>query len=237
MRMDREPALFASSFPICLVTDRRVLADAAAGDEDLVLRQLLDVIADCADAGVDLVQIRESGLSDRSLLGLVRGAVGRTRNLPARVVVNDRPDIALAAGAAGVHLKDDERSAVRIRAIGPRHWIVGRSVHGLAAARSAAASGAVDYLLAGTVFESASKPGRRPLGLDALRDIVRAVGLPVLAVGGVEVAAAPAVAATGAAGVAAIRLFRFGPGGNRRVRIATQVQALREAFDRGVPLV
>lgn len=230
--MDRARTALASRPLICLVTDRRALTDAAIGDEARAQHQLLDVIADCADAGVDLVQVRESGLPDRALLGLARAAVDRTCSTPARVLVNDRPDVALAAGAAGVHLKDDARSAARVRSIGPREWIVGRSVHDVTAARRAEASDAIDYLLAGTVFMSASKPGREPLGLGALGDIVRTFSRPVLAVGGVRVTDGPAVAATGAAGVAGIRLFHFGSTAERRVRIATRVQALRAAFDR-----
>lgn len=224
--------LSSSSTLICLVTDRSALAETATDAGDEALPQLLEVIADCADAGVDLVQVREPGLHDRSLLDLVRGAVDRTRATSARVVVNDRPDVALAAGADGVHLKDDARSAPRVRALGPRGWIVGRSIHDVPAARRATQCGAVDYLLAGTVFESASKPGRSPLGLDALRDIVRASSRPVLAIGGVTVDDGAAVAATGAAGVAGIRLFRCGPS-SRRARIAERVQVLRAAFDRG----
>ncbi len=229
--MHREPVLPATSSLICLVTDRHVLAHAAVRDDGLWLRQLLALIADCADAGVDLVQIREPGLSDRRLLALVRGAVDRTRTTSARVVVNDRPDVALAAGAAGVHLKDDQRSAVRVRALGPADWILGRSVHDADSARRATESGAVDYLLAGTLFPTASKPGRRPLGPDALRSIVGAVNRPVLAIGGVGVPEAAAVAATGAAGVAGIRLFRIPPGADHRTRIAARVRALRAAFD------
>ena len=229
--MDRVRTALKSRSLICLVTDRRVLTDAA-GDEAGVERQLLDVISDCADAGLDLVQIRESGLSDRGLLGLVRAAVHRTQATRTHVLVNDRPDVALAAGAAGVHLKDDGRSAARVRMLGPRDWIVGRSVHDVAAARRAEESGAVDYVLAGTVFRSVSKPGRQPLGLEALRDIVHACCRPVLAIGGVAVADGVAVAATGAAGVAGIRLFRFDSSVERRLRLATRVQALRAAFDR-----
>ena len=229
--MTRAPTALPSHALICLVTDRWALTDAVAGDESLALRQMLEVIADCADAGIDLVQIREPGLGDRRFLDLVRGAVDRTRSTAARVVVNDRPDVALAAGAGGVHLKDDERSATRVRALAPRDWILGRSVHDVAGARHAAESGAVDYLLAGTVFRSMSKPGRRPLGLDALRDIVRASTRPVLAIGGVAVTDGAAVAATGAAGVAGIRLFRFASC-DRRGQVALRVQALRAAFDR-----
>ena len=229
--MDRVGPSLTSRPLVCLVTDRGVLADAA-GDETRAGHELLDVISDCADAGVDLVQIREPGLPDRSLLELVRAAVDRTRATRARVLVNDRPDVALAAGAAGVHLKDDERSAARVRTLGPRDWIVGRSVHGVGAARRAEESGAVDYLLAGTVFRSDSKPGRQPLGLETLRDIVRACTRPVLAIGGVGPIDGAAVAATGASGVAGIRLFRFAATAERRVRVASLVQALRAAFDR-----
>ncbi len=227
------PVPLRSSTLICLVTDRTALAETVADAGAGVLPQLLDVIADCADAGVDLVQIREPDLHDRSLLDLVRGAVDRTRTTSARVVVNDRPDVALAAGADGVHLKDDARCAPRVRALGPRGWILGRSVHDVPGARRATQSGAIDYLLAGTVFASASKPGRRPLGLDALRGIVRASSRPVLAIGGVTADDGAVVAATGAAGVAGIRLFRCGPSGRRRARIAERVQALRAAFDSG----
>lgn len=217
---------------ICLVTDRRVFADAAAGGEERAVRELLDVISDCAAAGVDLVQIREPGLADRRLLELARAAVERTGGMPTRVLVNDRPDVALAAGAAGVHLKDDGRCAARVRALGPRGWLVGRSVHGADGARRAAESGAVDYLLAGTVFESASKPGRRPLGLAGLGAVARAFPGPVLAIGGAGAADGAALAAAGAAGVAGIRLFHVAAGADRRARIAARVRALRAAFDR-----
>ena len=192
---------------ICLVTDRRVLA-GDTNDDGVAVERLLEVIGACSDAGVDLVQIREPGMTDRRLLALVREAVARTRGTRARVVVNDRADIALAAGAAGVHLKDDARDASRIRALGPAGWLIGRSVHDADTAR-AVAGGDIDYLIAGTVFTSASKPGREPLGLDGLRAIVGAAApCPVLAIGGIGVDNVREVAQTGAAGIAGIRLFR-----------------------------
>ena len=207
---------------ICLVTDRRVFAGDASDDEAGVER-LLAVIEACAGAGVDLVQIRETGLTDRRLLALVEEALVRTRGTGARVVVNDRADVALAAGAAGVHLKDDARDAARIRGMGPPDWLLGRSVHDVATARAAALSG-VDYLVAGTVYASESKPGREPLGLDGLRAIVVAAApCPVLAIGGVGARNARAVAKTGAAGVAGIRLFRTD-------RLGDMLATLRGAF-------
>lgn len=207
---------------LCLVTDRRVLAGRAL-DEEAAVERMLGVIEACAGAGVDLVQIRETGLTDRRLLALVEEAIVRTRGTVARVVVNDRADIALAAGAAGVHLKDDARDPVRVRAMGPPDWLVGRSVHDAATARSAATSG-VDYLVAGTAYRSASKPGRKPLGLDGLRAVVVAAApCPVLAIGGVDVRNVREVATTGVAGVAGIRLFDTDEPGDT-------VAALRAAF-------
>ena len=207
---------------IYLVTDRRVFA-ADASDDGVAVERMLAVIAACAEAAVDLVQIRETGLTDRCLLALVEEALVRTRGTAARVVVNDRADIALAAGAAGVHLKDDARDVTRIRAMGPPGWLVGRSVHDAATARTAAEE-SLDYLVAGTVFPSASKPDRQPLGLDGLRAIVGAAApCPVLAIGGVDASNVRGVAETGAAGIAGIRLFRAD-------RLAESVAGLRAAF-------
>ena len=218
---------------ICLVTDRRVLADAVPGEDGAALERLLDTVGQCADAGIDLVQIRETGLSDDRLVDLVRRAVERVRGTRARVLVNDRADVAVAAGAHGVHLKDDGRSAARVRGLGPSHWIIGRSVHGLDGALRADRSDPVDYLLAGTVFATPSKPGRAPLGLHALHAIAGAVACPVLAIGGVGVAEAGVLASTGVAGMAGIRLFRAGATASGAASIAARMAALREAFARG----
>ena len=208
---------------ICLVTNRRVFA-GDGDEEDAAVSRMLEVIGACARASVDLVQIRESGLTDRQLLAMTAEAVARTQGTGTRIVVNDRVDIALAAGAAGCHLKDDTRDPARIRALAPRGWTIGRSVHDPDTARVAAASGAIDYLIAGTVFVSASKPNRTPLGLDGLRAVVAAAApVPVLAIGGVDAANASGVVRTGAAGVAGIRLFRTG-------QIVRTVAAIRGAF-------
>ena len=222
---------------VCLVTDRRRLGEGARDGAGPVVTRLVAVIAAAADAGVDLVQIREPDLDDRQLLDLVGRAVAITRDTPATVLVNDRPDIALLAGAGGVHLKDDGMPAARVRALGPPEWLIGRSVHQLAAAQRADAEGVVDYLLLGTIFASASKPGRRPLGVDRLRVVAGAVSCPVLAIGGVGVAESAAVASSGAAGVAGIGLFQPGPGAPATDDIAARVRAVRVAFDKGRTLV
>ena len=169
---------------------------------------IIDTVAAGARAGADLVQIREPRLDDRALLDLVRQAIQAASGTRTRVLVNDREDIALAGGAAGVHLRENSMAASRVRAIVPDDFLVGRSVHSLAAAREAEADGGCDYLIFGTVFPSPSKPeGHGVAGVGALADICRAVRLPVLAIGGIIEARVADVARAGAAGIAAINLF------------------------------
>jgi thiamine-phosphate diphosphorylase len=124
-----------------------------------------------------------------------------------RVVVNDRVDVALAAGAHGVHLRAESVSAEQVRQIVPDDFLIGRSVHTRTEAVTAARSG-VDYLVAGTVYPTRSKPeGAILLGVGGLAEVVRAVDVPVLAIGGVVADKVGDIAASGAAGVAAIGLF------------------------------
>jgi len=116
--------------------------------------------------------------------------------------VNDRIDVALACGADGVHLRADSVSVAAARTLAP--FLVGRSVHTVAEA--IAASGA-DYLIAGTVFPSVSKPSAAVLGVQGLKAIVDATTVPVLAIGGMTAERVPDVLRTGAAGIAAVGLF------------------------------
>ena len=173
--------------------------------------RLVERIAAAARAGVDLVQIRERDLDGGLLVDLVRRSVRAVQPTRTRVIVNDRLDVALAAGAHGVHLRHDSFPATRIRSMVPRGFLVGRSVHDVPSARSAAEAGGLDYLIFGSVFATASKPGRAPAGLDALATIASATPLPVLAVGGITLARLPAVLEAGAMGVAAIGLFAEAP--------------------------
>jgi thiamine-phosphate pyrophosphorylase len=189
-------------------------------------RPILETLQRAARAGVDLIHIRERDLDDRSLLTLVRAAVRSVESTRARIVVNDRVDIALTAGAAGVHLRGDSVAASEVRRIVPSGFIVGRSVHDEAEAAAVAADGGCDYLTFGTVFPSGSKPeGHRSAGVDALRRVAARVTMPVLAIGGISVEDAPAIAAAGAGGIAAIGLFARSPA------LAADVARVRRAFD------
>jgi thiamine-phosphate pyrophosphorylase len=176
-----------------------------------------------AAAGVDGVQIREKDLDDRAVYGLAR--VGRSALSPrACLVVNGRLDIALAAGADGVHLPADgvPVSALR-RRFGPE-VLIGRSTHSLEEVERARDEGA-DYVTFGPVY---AKPGKErfgpPAGLEALARAAR-LGLPVHALGGVTLARLGEVAAAGAAGVAGIRLFQDED-------LAAVVEAARRHFPR-----
>jgi thiamine-phosphate pyrophosphorylase len=185
---------------VSLITDRR--HDRVGGAEGLIAR-----VAWAARAGVHLVQVRERDLDGGALTVLVGACLDAVRGSAARVIVNDRLDVALAAGAHGVHLRGDSMAASRVRTIAPRGFLIGRSVHGLDEARRAEMDGGLDYLQFGTVFPTASKPGLDAAGVPALAAVARAVRLPVLAVGGVAPDNLTEVAAAGAAGFAAIGLF------------------------------
>ncbi len=197
------------------VTDRRRYNLTV---DELVARAVVAV-----RAGVDVIQVREPDLADGPLAALVRTLVGVCAGARTRVLVNDRADIAIAAGAAGVHLREDSPPASRVRAAfaeasagsaeasAPRAaeaFLIGRSVHSLASVEAAVADGGCDYLLFGTVFPSAGKPDGHPVaGLDTLREACARSPLPVIAIGGMNASRAAAVRDAGAAGYAAVGLF------------------------------
>ena len=121
-----------------------------------------------------------------------------------RLFVNDRVDVALATDAAGVHLPEGGLPVEAVRRVGGRRaWWIGRSVHSVPQARAAQAEGA-DYLLVGPVFTTATHPGAAPLDGDAIR-AVAALGLPVIAIGGVTPERARDLGRAGVYGIAAIR--------------------------------
>ena len=217
-----------------LVTDRRrTTPDARTpGDEIAGLERWLDA---AIDAGMPLIQIRERDLEAAPLVRLVRAVAARAAGTATRVLVNDRVDVAVAAGAGGVHLRGDAPDAERVRRLLPADAVVGRSTHEVDEVEQHASS--CDYLLFGPVHPSASKPaGWRASGLEALADAVTAAAgrAPVVAIGGITPESAPGCAAVGVAGIAGIGLFlpaaAGGPAG-----LARLVGALRRALSTGPP--
>ena len=196
---------------ICLVTDR-------------TRRAPVEQAIEAAQAGIDLIHVREGGLQTSELAAMVTQVVRVTRASHTRVVVNDRLDVAVACGADGVHLRGDSVAASRVRTIAPAGFLIGQSVHSLDEAVAAAPH--VDYIVAGTVFPTPSKPGRTELlGLTGLSAIARGVSVPVLAIGGIDLDRVKEAFAAGAAGIAAITLFT-----GRDRPITDVVRALRAQF-------
>jgi thiamine-phosphate pyrophosphorylase len=206
---------------ICLVTDRHRLDDPTPSG-------LIGFVRDAAVAGVDLVQLRERDLPARELLRLAVAVLDVLRGTTARLVVNDRLDVALASRAHGVHLPAASLPPSRVRGVAPAGFLIGRSIHHLSEA--ADPDEAVDYLLFGTVFGSRSKPGIAAAGIPALQEAVARAPRPVLAIGGVTGETAAEVAAAGAAGLAAIDWFvalaRLGP-----APFHAEVARVRQLFD------
>jgi thiamine-phosphate pyrophosphorylase len=179
---------------------------------------LAEKIAMLAEAGVDWVQIREKDLPGGQLAALVRETLRRTRALAgadepssARILINDRVDVALTEGAAGAHLGESSlpvNEVKRLIGLRGRDFLVGVSCHSLESARSAAAGGA-DYLFFGPIFATPSKAAfGEPQGVARLAEICGSLTIPVLAIGGITLENAGRCFKAGAAGIAAIRLFQ-----------------------------
>lgn len=152
-----------------------------------------------ATGGAWAFQIREPALGGRVLGRLV----SELARMSLRVIVNDRVDVALAAGAFGAQLGERSLPVARVRALAGGRLRIGRSVHDATGAARAGADGA-DWILFGHVFPTASKPGMTPAGLSGLETACRAASCPVLAIGGITAANAGAALAAGAGGVAVI---------------------------------
>jgi thiamine-phosphate diphosphorylase len=188
-----------------MITDRRRFG--LHGEAVLIRRVSL-----AARAGIHLIQIRERDMTDGALLHLVAGAVEAVRGTRTRVLVNDRLDVAIAAGAHGVHLRGDSAPARRVRRAVPPAFLIGRSVHSCDEIAQVSEEGGADYVLFGTVFATASKAGQATTGVAGLVEAVDAARqLPVLAIGGMTLATAGQLARSGCSGFAAIGLFAGGP--------------------------
>jgi len=165
--------------------------------------EILKTVELAVAAGIGIVQIREKGLPARSLFELVRDAAVLTAGSSTRILINERFDIALAAGADGVHLTSTSMPIERVRPAVPSGFIVGVSTHSPDEVVAAKDSGA-DYAMLGPIFQTPGKGD--PIGLEEFERVCRSVTpFPVVAVGGIDASNEAAVIEAGAAGVAAIR--------------------------------
>jgi thiamine-phosphate pyrophosphorylase len=180
-------------------------------------------------AGVDWFQLREKDLSDRSLLDNLAELCSIPRDRECKILVNGRVDVALAAGADGVHLTSTGPPTAVVRGLCPQPFLVVRSCHQVSEVIRAARDGA-DAVTFGPVFPTPSKAAHGPpAGVEALREACASVEVPVLALGGVDESNAFEALDCGARGLAAIRLF-WGMGNP-----AEGIPALRERLSRDHP--
>lgn len=167
-------------------------------------RALVDVVAAAARGGATIVQLRDKDGGGRAMVEAARALVALLRPLGIPLVVNDRVDVAVAAGADGAHVGQSDLPAADARALLGPAAIVGVSATTAAEARAVDAAVA-DYVGAGPVFATGSKADADPpTGLDGLAAIRAATPLPVVAIGGITIANAPSVIAAGADGVSVI---------------------------------
>jgi thiamine-phosphate pyrophosphorylase len=190
-----------ATFRLLLITDRRLVCGAAASSDALVRH--LERAFQGAPRGVVAVQLREKDLAGGALFSLAREVREVTRRAGALFFINDRVDVAMAAGADGVHLPAAGLPARDVRGLWPE-GITGRSAHAPSEVDAAAASGA-DFVLLGPIYDTPSKRSfGAPLGIDAMAQAA-AAPIPVYALGGVGAARVAELRRAGAAGIAVIR--------------------------------
>jgi len=201
---------------LCYVTDRQTLS---RGNELDGREALLYKIQKVAAAGVDWIQIREKDLSGKECAALTSAAIERaaipstSRQGRARIIVNDRLDVALSQAAGGVHLGEnglpvEEARKLADSRIRAKDFLIGVSCHSLEAA-TAAAKGGARYIFFGPVFATPSKAAfGAPQGLARLAEVCQVVSLPVIAIGGITLEHASLCLSAGASGIAGIRLFQ-----------------------------
>lgn len=201
MPATRKPGIEPARLRLIVVTDA-----ALAGG-----RGVVETVRAALSAGAPAVQLREKSLGARMQVELARELLRHTRPAGALLFVNDRLDVALAAGADGAHLGDDDLPLAAARAVVPAGFLLGASVATPDAARRAVAEGA-DYLGVGAVYSTATKPDAgAAIGVEAVWAVARSVAVPVVGIGGITAENSAAVVRAGAAGVAVVGAVMAAP--------------------------
>jgi len=181
------------------------------------------------EGGVGVVQVRMKSAGARAMLAVCAAVLPLCRAGAALLVVNDRLDVALAAGADGCHLGQDDLPLAAARALAPPQLLLGVSTHDLAQARAALAGGA-DYLGFGPIFSTRTKHRPDPVvGLEQLAALCREATAPVVAIGGIDLTTVAAVAATAAPAAALIAAVNGSPD------VFAAARAAGRAFTTAVP--
>jgi thiamine-phosphate pyrophosphorylase len=186
---------------LIVITDSR-----HAGSRDIV-----DTVRAALAGGAPAIQLRDKDATPRQLVELARTLLALTRAAHALLFVNDRLDVALAGGADGVHLGPDDIPLSAARSLAPAPFLIGCSADDPAHALSLEREGA-SYIGCGAVFGTATKDvGGERIGIARLEEVVRAVAIPVIAIGGVNATNIGEIARTGAAGAAVVSAVMAAP--------------------------
>ena len=177
-----------------------VIVDASAVEG----RSLADVAQAAIQGGADVIQLRDTSASAKRLFEEAETLLNVTRPAKVPLIINDRADVAAAAGADGVHLGQDDLPVSAARAILGRGKLIGRSTHSVAQAIEADGQ-AVDYLAVGPIYPTPTKPDYPSVGLELIAQVRARVTKPVVVIGGVDQARMPDVLAAGAECVAVVR--------------------------------
>jgi thiamine-phosphate pyrophosphorylase len=209
----RRPAL--ADYRLIAITD-----DLRDGSDGLVARATA-----AARGGATMIQLRLKHTDARTLVDIGRALVAA---LPVPLIINDRLDVALACGAAGVHVGADDLPTAIVRRLAPPGFVIGTSVGSVdEASLAAGGGGGADYAGVGPVFGSGSKlDAGEAIGLAGLKQLAALVGLPAVAIGGITAGTAAQVMATGVVGIAVIGGIFGGPDPEAAAR------SLRSAIDR-----
>ncbi|HKO99211.1 MAG TPA: thiamine phosphate synthase [Pyrinomonadaceae bacterium] len=209
---------------IYLITSGQTKPDSTTSSE--AFTDILNLIEAAVAAGINLVQIREKQLPAKVLYELTVAAVRIVNGSSTLLLVNDRADIAVGAGAHGVHLTSESIEAGVIRTTFGPELLIGVSTHSLEQASAAQQQGA-DFVVLGPIFETSSKlKYGAPLGLETLRRVsAQLSGFPVLAIGGINSGNALDCVRSGASGIAAISMLSSPP------QLVEIVNEARSSFD------
>lgn len=187
-------------YTLYLVTDRDLMSTDT----------LVEAVEAACTGDVTLVQLREKHVTRDEYERIAREVKRICDTYDVPLIINDSPEVAVAVGAAGVHVGQEDLEASRVRDIVGPDAIVGVSAASVAEARAAQAAGA-DYLGVGAITPTATKPEAGVLTIDELREIVDSVDIPVVAIGGVNAQTIPSLAGLGLAGYSVVSAIIAAP--------------------------
>ena len=186
--------------PSCSAWRLYVIVDRAAAGS----RPLAEIAAAAIRGGADVLQLRDKTAPGKILLAEAAQLLRLTRAAGIPLIINDRPDIAHASGADGVHLgQDDLPVAAARRLLGPGR-LIGKSTHSLEQARTAQTEGP-DYIGVGPIFSTPTKPDDEPVGLRLIGQVAEAVAVPAVCIGGIDEGNIEQVLEAGAQRIAVVR--------------------------------